>query len=112
MRNFTENLMYVSFPKFNSSTQDQHYNNRFHKKIMYNFTRSELDVLGLNSDEDHQDISLTLQREDLIANPEKYHETIDQLYHTPSNAPQDINKRVFVFPIGLQLQSEHESTAE
>jgi hypothetical protein len=31
--------MYVSFPKFSSSSQDEAYNKRFHKKIMFNYSK-------------------------------------------------------------------------
>ena len=48
-------------------------------------------------------INLTIEREDLMNNPEKYHETIDLLYHSTHNntKPQDFNRNLYVFPIGL-----------
>lgn len=52
--------MYASFPKFDKKEESKHYNYRFYKKIMYNFTRSELDILGFPEEEELQGINLTL----------------------------------------------------
>jgi hypothetical protein len=70
---------------------------------MYNFTRSELDILGCCDEENMDAINLTIEREDLMNNPEKYHETIDQLYQSAQSntKPEDFNRNLYVFPIGL-----------
>ena len=60
MRNYADNVMYASFPKFDKREDSKHYNYRFYKKIMYNFTRSELDMLGYPEEEELQGINLTL----------------------------------------------------
>lgn len=114
MRNFAENVMYVTFPMFESGEGSNHYKQRFHKKIMYNFTRSELDILGCCDDENMDVINLTIEREDLMNNPEKYHETIDQLYYSnkSNTKPEDFNRNLYVFPIGLDtLSSEQDVSA-
>jgi hypothetical protein len=106
VRNFPDHLMYVSFPKFSNSSADENYNKRFLKKIMFYGTRSESSLLF---DPDESEL-LTFQRDELLDNPEHYHQSIDAMYGTgKEEGPGDLNRNVFVFPVRMaNLRSEKE----